>query len=384
MAAIGHQHILVGIETDPTRYHGENARLPSLLEQGAAEQILAYIAADLRSTFPSALRCSICMPGALFDQAQVLRPQIPVYRALEERLSSHYPAGDFKTGLLAIGASNGEMPLAALKPSRTITPGLLQILPLLLSGSEADLEELKTEMEGHSPDRGQLSASSAGELQTYFQVSVIQARFLRFEELEALVGRQLKHLGLLPLWELLDTAINQPGKRQDVTTPGGLSFKWDDGAVHSFFEPFDWWASHGGGVDRPASGHQLQSAYGNWTREYRRYLATLEAHGIKVCQHLAGLEDSELKDSFLLEESTMTPDEKAMPVTEHSTVDLGTLAVTVVSGNRQINLYPLQAGGLNDLHRFIRRQGYSGDVAYPGRICYDESHRQLIPEALPL
>jgi hypothetical protein len=69
-------------------------------------------------------------------------------------------------------------------------------------------------------------------------------------------------------------------------------------------------------------------------------------------------------------------------MTEHSVIELGTIAVTVVSGNRQMNFYPLQPNGLNDLHQFIREQGYSGDVAYPGRICYDENSRQLISECL--
>ena len=109
----------------------------------------------------------------------------------------------------------------------------------------------------------------------------------------------------------------------------------------------------------------------------------LTAHGVKVCQHLPGLEDAELKDSFLLEESTVIPGASALPVTEHSAVELGTIAVTVVSGNRQMNFYPLQPNGLNDLHHFIHEQGYSGDVAYPGRICYDENSRQLISECLP-
>ena len=49
-----------------------------------------------------------------------------------------------------------------------------------------------------------------------------------------------------------------------------------------------------------------------------------------------------------------------------------------------MNLYPLQASGLNDLHQFIREQGYSGDIAFPGQLCYDEHSRQLIAESLPL
>jgi hypothetical protein len=202
-------------------------------------------------------------------------------------------------------------------------------------------------------------------------------------DLNALLHLQLKHYGFLPLWELLDAAMNPPANALEVSTDGGLKFKWQDGAVHSFFESFDWWAQYGGGADLAADDQQLQAAYFDWTQEYRVYLTMLSAHGVKVCQHLPGLEDAELKDSFLLEESTVIPGASSLPVTEHSAGDLGTVAVTVVSGNRQMNFYPLQASGLNDLHEFIREQGYSGDVAYPGRICYNETSRQLISEYLP-
>ena len=202
-------------------------------------------------------------------------------------------------------------------------------------------------------------------------------------DLNALLRLQLEHYGFLPLWELLDAAMTSATDNLEVSTATGLTFKWQDRMVHSFFETFDWWAQFGGGADTPANDQQLQTAYADWTREYRRYLAMLAAHGIRVSQHLPGLEDAELQDSFLVEESTNIPGQSAAPVTEHSADDLGVVAVTVISGNRQMNFYPLQASGLNDLHRFIREQGFSGDVAYPGCICYDENSRQLVSEPLP-
>jgi len=185
------------------------------------------------------------------------------------------------------------------------------------------------------------------------------------------------------LWELLDAAITPSVNALEVITPGGLRFKWEDGSVHSFFESFDWWAQFGSGTEKPAGDQNLQTAYADWTREYRRYLTMLTAHGVKVCQHLPGLEDAELTSSFLLEESTVTPKQSAASITAQSAEDLGTIAVTVVSGARQMNLYPLQANGLNELHQFIREQGLGGDIAYPGRLCYDESNRQLVAEPLP-
>ncbi len=378
-----HQYILVGIETDPTRYHGENASRPALLERAAAEQVLAHIAADLTAMFPAINRCSLSMAGALFDQTQVLRPHLPVYSALETLQQSSNPGTDFQARLLSIGSNEGQMPLQELQPFEDIPLGLLQILPLLISGPAEYVEGLIDEMEHRFLEQGQVSAHSAKALEAQFQISINHARFMTITDLNALLRLQLEHYGFLPLWELLDAAMASSVITLEVNTPEGLTFKWQDETVHSFFESFDWWAQYGGGVEKPADDQQLQTAYANWTREYRRYLTMLTAHGVRVSQHLPGLEDAELTDTFLLEESTRTPEHSAAPVTAHSVDDLGIIAVTVVNGARQMNFYPLQASGLNDLHQFIRDQGYSGDIAYPAQLCYDENSRQLAAETLP-
>jgi hypothetical protein len=381
MAPIEHKYILVGIETDPTRYHGENASRPGLLERGATEQVLAHVAADLTGMFPAINRCSLSMAGALFDQTQVLRPQLPVYKALEALQQSANPGSDFEARLLSIGTSEGQMPLSDLQPRESIQLGLLQILPLLVSGPAKDVDDLAAEMEHRFLEQGQLSPHSAKGLESHFKISVNHARFMTITDLNAMLRLQLEHFGFLPLWELLDAAMTTVEGVLEVSTPAGLRFKWQDGSVHSFFESFDWWASRGAG--RLVPDQELQSAYVDWTREYRRYQTMLSAHGVTVCQHLPGLEDAELGESFLVEESTVLPGENAVAVTEHSVDDVGILAVTVVNGERQMNCYPLKASGLNDLHRFIRKQGYSGDIAYPGHICYDKGARQLIAETLP-
>jgi len=383
MSSILHQYILVGLETDPTRYHGEHASRPALLERAAAEQVLAHIAADLTSLFPAINRCTLTMAGALFDQTQVLQPRLPIYAALETLQKSSNPGTEFQPRLLSIGASEGQMPLQELQPFDNIPLGLLQILPLLITGPAEYIDELAAEMEHRFLETGQVSAHSAKALESQFQVSVNHARFMTITDLNALLRLQLEHYGFLPLWELLDAAMNPPAGALDVSTPGGLRFRWQDGTVHSYFESFDWWAQHGGGAERPAGDQQLQSAYTDWTREYRRYLTMLIAHGVRVSQHLPGLDDVELTDTFLSEESTHAPKPSAAGVTAHSADDLGTIAVTVVNGSRQMNFYPLQANGINDLHQFIRDQGYSADIAYPGRLCYDESSRQLTAETLP-
>jgi hypothetical protein len=382
MNSIRHQYFMVGIETDPTRYHGEAPGRPALLDKAAAEQILAHIAADLTSLLPAISGCSISMAGALFDQTQILRPQFSVFEALQNLHQSSNPGGDFQSRLLSIGAVAGKMPVAELQPIESIPLGLLQVLPLLISGPVELVDSLATEMEHLFLDQGQLSAHSAKGLETHFRISVNHARFMTMVDLNAMLRMQLDHFGFLPLWELLDAALNIPENVMQTQNPGGPDFRWQDGAVHGEFQTFDWWAKHGGGADKPAGDQQLQSAYAAWTREYRQYLTLLEAHNIRVNQYLAGLDDAPLTDTFLLEESTIEPGQSAATVTEHSADDLGIVALTVVQGARQINFYPLQASGLNDLFQYIQQQGYSGDIAYTGNICYDEDLRQLVAELI--
>lgn len=383
MSSIKNLYILVGIETDPTRYHGENASRPQLLERVAAEQVLAHLATDLTKMFRDISRCSLTMAGALFDQSQLLRPQLPIFSALETLQHASNPGSDFQSRLLSIGAASGQMPLPALQPFESIPLGLLQLLPVLVSGPQELIDTLAKEMEFRFLEEGQLSAHSANSLESQFGVSISHTRFMTLTDINAMLRLQLEHYGFLPLWELLDVSMYAPQTELNVTTSNGLNLKWRDGAVHTVFESFDWWAQFGSGAQSPAPKQQLQSTYADWTREYRRYLTMLKAHGVRVAQYLPGLDDSELSDSFFLEESTAEPAGNAAPVTEHQADDLGTVAVTVVNGRRQINLYPLLASGLNDLQAFIQAEGYGGDIAFPGHISYDENTRQLKAESLP-
>lgn len=354
-----------------------------MLDRAAAEQVLAHVAADLNRMFPDISRCSLSMAGALYDQTQLMRPGLAIFDALTTLQQSGNPGGEFHARLLSVGASDGQMPMQALQPFDQIPLGLLQLLPILVSGPAELVNELNEKMEHRFLEQGQLSAHSAKALESQFGVSVQHARFMTFTDLNALLRLQLEHFGFLPLWELLDAAITRPSGSLKVNTAAGHQFEWRDGAVHCYFESFDWWAAHGCGADVEAADGQLQAAYADWTREYRRYTVTLQAHGVQLKQHLPGIDGSTLTDSFLLEESTLAAGPSPAPITEHSTDDLGIIAVTVVNGDRQLNLYPLQANGLDDLHQFIREQGLSGDIAYPGCITYNEDLRQLTAEPLP-
>jgi hypothetical protein len=379
-----HNRILVAIETDATRYHGEFARRPKLLDKTEAEQMLAHLATDLSANAPEIRSCALSLAGALFDQTQLLRPGYPVHSSLESLLEASYRDQPFEPRLLSIGSESGRMPEAALQPSTEIPLGLLQTLPLVVSGEPELIGRLSDEMEHSFLERGQLSAHSARALEANFGIAVNHARFMTITDLNAMLRLQLEHFGFLPLWELIDAAVNRPGEALSVEGSRGQEFQWNGKAVRAVFHTFDHWAGKGPGKSRAPGGQMLASEYSDWTREYRQYLTTLAAHGVPVEQVLPGQTETALRGSFMVERSSNHPARDSAPVTEHSSGDLGTVAVTVVRGGEQFNYYPLLPAGLNDLHAEIRQsQGKDAALSFPGSLLYDETARVLRPDGMP-
>jgi len=381
MSAKGHYRILVAIETDATRYYGANAIRPAVLGNSDTEQLLAHLATDLKSMFPSISNCSLIAPGAVYDQTQILRPSYPVFSALEA-VSVAPRAEEFRPGMVSIPASAGVMPVNDLQPIEDIPLGLLQLLPLVIHGPESDVAELGQAMEYRFLEEGQLSAHSAKWMEAAFGVSINHGRFMTLTDLNAMLRMQLEHFGFLPMWELMDAALNDNDSTMIVTTDSGTNFEWRDHAVHTQFETFDFWANEGRGRGMAATRLMLAENYGDWTREIRQYLTTLAAHGIDLKFHLPGRVNEVLTDSFLVEISGNKPAADATTVTEHSYHEMGTIAVSLVKDDRMINYYPLKPLGLNDIHRAIRDQVPHGHtVAYPGTVLYDEVTRRLAPES---
>ena len=372
----------MAIETDATRYHGVQPVRPALLGGPEAEQLLAHLAADLKSLFPSILHCSLIAPGALFDQTQILRPAYPVFSALESASIAERSDG-FLPGLISIAAKNGVMPADKLQPQDDIPLGLLQVLPCVLHGPADQISELGQDMEYRFLEEGQLSAHSAKWLETAFGIAINHARFMTLTDLNAMLRLQLDHFGFLPMWELLDAALNDHTDSLAVQTASGKDFEWRNNAVHTDFESFDYWANEGAGREREGASRLLASGYGDWTREVRQYLTTLKAHGIRLEFHLPGGDLESLPGSYFVECSEAGPEADSAVVTQHHFEELGTVAVSLVREGKLLNYYPLSPDGLNDIHTSIRRQVPDGQtVAFPGTLQYDEASRRLKPESI--
>jgi hypothetical protein len=182
------------------------------------------------------------------------------------------------------------------------------------------------------------------------------------------------------MWELLDAALNGQTGPLQVSSQGGHTFEWKNGSVWTCFETFDSWASHGKGSELDASRQALAAAYGDWTRETRQYLTTLNAHGLDVRFTLSD-SGATLSDTFFIEPGTAAGCVEDSVITEHSYAELGTVAITLCTGDRVDNYYPVSPSGLNDIHAHIRKHAPGvHTVAFPGGILYDEDSRALLPD----
>jgi hypothetical protein len=371
-----HFPVLVVIESDATRYHGEHPQLPQLLDRARAEQLLAHLASDLQALFPRLQPFSLAMAGALYDQSQLLRPGWPQFSALESlAMAAANRASRPGSQLLSIGAHDGRMPDQRLQPDPQITPAALQLLPVLISGPEPALVELAEAMEHRFIAEGQVSAHTAMGLKSAFGITLVHARFMTVNDLLAMLHLQLEHLGVQPLWQLLDAALHARSEPLSVVGRMGQSFSWDGRQVRCEFETFDAFARRD-----PADAEDLPQRYAAWLQEYRQYLLALAAHCVPLVQHLPGA-DTPLDGTFLVESVPWAGQADACAVTEQACNELGVVAVTVAIADQLLNFYPLSPQGLDDLHRHIRQAGHaSGGLAYPGELVFDPGNRSLAPE----
>jgi hypothetical protein len=210
-------------------------------------------------------------------------------------------------------------------------------------------------------------------------VTINHARFMTLTDLNAMLRLQLEHFGFLPLWELLDAALEGQDS-MTVNSTLGIGFEWRSGAVHTSFQTFDYWARHGAGAEEPTERMNLAASYADWTREVRQYLTTLNAHGLDVVFHDPD-DGSLLSGSYLVEDGLSRPGSRRTAVTEHSYGELGTVAISLVDGESVRNFYPLCAGGLNEIHAEIRRRVPAGHtVSFPGSLLYDPETRRLVAD----
>lgn len=373
---------------------------PGPVSRASATQIAEGIAADLGRLVPDLARFALVVPGALYDQTELLRPGFPLLAALDDVFRGTLLDGGFVPGLVALGSDDGRaFTLPALNPARQPGAGPLLMLPFSLLGRPGDIAGLSAQLENSLLQAGGVSVTTRQAVEAAFGLRAVNLSYATVGDLCALLKVQLEHAGFDGLWELLERALFRPQDPADVSLVPGNRFLMSEGTVWTPFWTFDDWAQIGPGQERPAD--TLAAGYVEWVRTQRQYLMALSAWGLPVrlaigeaFTECAGTTMRDLRagaalDGDYLVETVLRVDnagpERRLLVTNQFDDEVGTLAYTVAALDADGCLlalehhYPLSPRGLEAIAARLteRSRDFERIVRHPGGLLIDAAGRCL-------
>lgn len=257
------------------------------LSQADTGLLAERIGHDLSLLVPEVASLDLVVMGAHFDPAEVLRPGWPVHRRLHE-LQQRAPGRNAGPRILAFGTdAEGNIP-QPLQADDALRGGGLRVLPWLLHGEGATA--VGARLEEILVDRGMARAETALFAQDTFGARIEHARYLTVHDLAAMTALQYRHMGLEPLWPLLETALLSPGREAWLDAPPEPLLRYADGEVRiALFSDHAWRQRHAadeGDIER------LMRRRGYFDARIRQLAAVLTAHGIDLryvdCPEAAG------------------------------------------------------------------------------------------------
>ena len=259
------------------------------LDPAAAGALAARLGHDLALLVPGIDALDLTFGAAHFDAAEALRPGWPLHRRLEE-LRARAPGRDRGARVIALGAdASGDIP-QPLQADPMLAGGALRVLPFLLSGNDAsEVARVGDAVEELLVDRGMARAETALLAQDAFGTQVEHMRYLTLHDLLAMTALQYGHMGLDPLWPLLESALLAPDETAWLDAPPEPLVRVAGGEAHiALFTPEAWRERHAA-TDTDVA--RIDRAMRHFEARQRQFAAVLEAHGVPVtfdcCTRLA-------------------------------------------------------------------------------------------------
>lgn len=256
-----------------------SAPVRAALAQDAAARLAALVGRDLGTLVPEARGLDLCLAAAHFDPAEALRPGWPLHRRLAE-LQARAPGREEGPRLIAFGADNEDRVPLPLAADASLHGGSLRVLPYLFRGEAGLARTVGDAFEARLLDAGMAQADTALLAQDAFGARIEHARYLTVHDLAAMVALQYEHLGLAPLWPLIETALLSPAGEATLDAPPEPLLRYADGEARiALFTPAAWRARY-----RPSEGDaaRLDRLYAQFEMRQKQFAAVLGAHGIGV------------------------------------------------------------------------------------------------------
>ena len=254
--------------------------------QSEAGALAAGIAADLAAFAADAAGLDCSLVAAHFDPVELLRPGWPLHQELWQLAAKAPRAPGGGARVLAFGSHDGRLP-GALTPSPEYSGGPLRLVPFVLDGDAAVVARVSARFEADLMEEGMAGAGTALAMQDAFGMQVEHARYLTVHDLCAMTAMQYGHVGLEPLWPLLETALLSPARAAWLDAPPEPLLHYaGDGTVRvALFTPAAWRSRYAAAEAPPgddAARARLERMYGHFEARQRQLASLLRAHGLAV------------------------------------------------------------------------------------------------------
>jgi hypothetical protein len=201
-----------------------------VLDRGTAAALADAVAHDLATAVPEVNGLDFVFVGALYDQAQLLRPGWPLHATLADALE-RLPRGSDAAHVIALGAHEGKLPLKPLEPETALFGSPMLVVPWLLSGPSALVAAVGLRLERELLDQGLIGAELALAIGEAFGIKTTHARHMTTLDLCALACAQYEHAELGALWQVIEAALLKPDQDQLATLADGSVLHYRQGRV---------------------------------------------------------------------------------------------------------------------------------------------------------
>lgn len=320
--------------------NGRPDRSPNrILSRAQCAALADALAQDLVRQAELASSGLLIVGGGLFEPAELLRPGLPAWAALD-KFSENAPISTEDGGqILAIGAHEGKMPDSRLTPecatngasNDSALGGQLLALPLVIRCPQAAHTILSEQLESTLFESGGLHPPARASFSEATGLATGHGQLMTLNDFIALTHVQMDTAGLGAFWPVVEHALVRGDENNSFEMPGPLSATWhaDTETVTMAFQTYDDFTD------------SLEN-YALWMRAFRSLSALLALHGIR----------SEIQTSHTVDGQRQSLVETIGPVgsnsglTEQVHPDCGLLCWTLIEDHSQFNLYPLNSKGV--------------------------------------
>jgi hypothetical protein len=344
-----------------------NPALRRRFERDEADELAAWVAADLLALVPEVAEARLALAGALFDAVELQRPGFPVWTTLEE-LARRAPHKSLQQ-VLAFGSHDGRMPAPVLEPEPAHAGGPMRLLPMLLLVDASLAATLADKLDLQLASRGEAGARTADWLMRTLGVTLEHARYLSRDDLLALTCVQYEYMNLAALWAMLETALLSPQREESALSARGLKLRYADGTVF-VQSPSDWL------VHAALPAGERAHAFAGVVFELRQYATLLTAHHLALALQSgdgAGGAGAGWLVELLAVDQSAAPGAGEVLLFGHEAPGLGVVAITAARrGTPLAHGYPLAPAALGPLlDELCTCFGASAELHALGRVALD-------------